>query len=107
MSTMSVIPALEAAGNAASRTSFARWDCGLLVGLPSVVSAPPSSVPIATKAISMAATQAPIVRRVCFELDSAHRYLHHDPAGVRDRVRGHLDLLAQADLRLRGDCVRD
>jgi hypothetical protein len=73
MSTISVIPALEAAGKAASRTSFARWDCGLLVGLPSVVSAPPSSVPIATKAISMAATQAPIVRRGCLALASAIR----------------------------------
>src|SRR5918993_1141965 len=29
--------------------------------------------------------------------------LHHDPARVRDRLRGDLDLLAQADLRLSAD----
>ena len=31
------------------------------------------------------------------------RGLHHDPARVRDHLRGHPGLLAQADLRLQGD----
>jgi hypothetical protein len=34
-----------------------------LVGLPSVVNAPPSSVPIATNATTVAAIQAPMARR--------------------------------------------
>src|SRR5512132_320985 len=68
---MSVIAALEEAGNAASRTSFARSDCGLLVGLPSVVRAPPSNPPIATNATTIAATQAPIVRQGWLALASA------------------------------------
>jgi hypothetical protein len=43
----------------------------LVVGFDSVVSAPPNSAPIATTAISTAATQAPIVRRGCVALASA------------------------------------
>ena len=31
------------------------------------------------------------------------RGLHHDPAGLRDHLRGHPGVLAQADLRLQGD----
>ena len=33
----------------------------------------------------------------------APRGLHHDPARVRDHLRGHPGVLAQADLRLQGD----
>src|SRR5262249_51068761 len=76
MSTMSVIAALEAAGNAASRTSFARWDWGLLVGLPSVDSAPPNRAPITTTATTIAATQAPIVLRGCLAQASASLFSH-------------------------------
>src|SRR5262245_8811507 len=71
---MSVTAALEAAGNAASRTSFARCDCGLFVGFPSVVRAPPSSAPIATNASTIAAIHAPIVLRGCLALASAIRW---------------------------------
>ena len=37
----------------------------------------------------------------------ASRGLHHDPAGVRDRVGDHPDVLTQAAVRLRRDGVRD
>src|SRR5262245_38542805 len=68
---MSVIAPAEAAGKVASRTSFARCDCGSLVGFPSVVRAPPSSAPIVTNASSVATIQAPIVHRGCVVLASA------------------------------------
>src|SRR5262249_4918837 len=57
---MSVKAAPDAAGNAASSASLARWDCGLSVGLPSVVRAPPRSAPIATTETSIVASQAPM-----------------------------------------------
>ena len=37
----------------------------------------------------------------------APRGLHHDPAGVRDRLGDHPDVLAQAPVRLRRDGLRD
>jgi hypothetical protein len=49
-------------------------DCGLLVGLPSVVKAPPSNAPIATKASTIAATHAPIVVHGFRALASAIRW---------------------------------
>src|SRR5262245_55048971 len=62
---MSVTAAPTVAGKAADSASSARSDCGLLVGFPSVVSAPPSSPTIATTATTTAATQAAIVRQGC------------------------------------------
>jgi hypothetical protein len=44
-----------------------------LVGLPSVVSAPPSSAPIATTAITIATTQAPTVSQGRLAQASASR----------------------------------
>ena len=58
---MSVTAALG--GKARDSVSLARWDCGLLVGLASVVS--DRSAPIATTAAKTAATHAPIVRHGC------------------------------------------
>src|SRR5262249_13145925 len=63
--TMSVIVAPSVGGNAADSASFARSDCGLFVGFPCVVNAPPSSPPIATTATTTRTTQAPIVRHGC------------------------------------------
>src|SRR6478752_785879 len=68
---MSVTAAPVLGGNACASTSFARCDCGLLVGLPSVVSAPPSSAAIATAAATTAAIQAPTVRHGCRALEVA------------------------------------
>src|SRR5215207_10269505 len=59
---MSVTAALAVGGNACPSTSSARSDCGLFVGLPSVVNAPPSSARIATTAATTTAVQTPIVR---------------------------------------------
>src|SRR5262249_32210463 len=69
--TMSVIAAPALGGNACASTSFARCDCGLFVGLPSVVSAPPRSVAIAAPATTTATIQAPTVRHGCRALDVA------------------------------------
>jgi hypothetical protein len=63
--TMSVTALLAVGGNARSSASSARCDCGLLVGLPSVVSAPPSSAPIATTAATTRTIQPAIVRHGC------------------------------------------
>src|SRR5262245_58738892 len=71
MTMMSVTAALETPGNAASRASLARSDWGLLVGLPSVVSAPPSSAPITMIATTIATTHAHTVRQGWLALDSA------------------------------------
>jgi hypothetical protein len=60
-----VTAALPVRGNAAESASFARCDCGLLVGFPSVLSAPPSSAPIATTPTTTRPTHAAIVRHGC------------------------------------------
>jgi hypothetical protein len=76
--TTSVTAAPEAAGNAASRTFFARSDCGLFVGFPSVVNAPPNNAPIKTTATTIAATHPPTVRHGCLALAHTNR-LNHVP----------------------------
>src|SRR5262245_15036401 len=58
---MSVTAAPTVGGKASDSASLARSDCGLLVGFPSVVSAPPSSATIATTATATAATHPAIV----------------------------------------------
>ena len=59
----SVTAAPTVGGNAAASASSARCDCGSFVGLPSVVSAPPSKAPIATTASTTRAIHAAIVRQ--------------------------------------------
>src|SRR5215475_2584155 len=71
MTTRSVVEACAFAGNALSRTSRARNDCGLLVGLLSVVSAPPSNVAIATSATMAATPHQTKVRLGCRAQESA------------------------------------
>src|SRR5215470_5041262 len=71
MTTRSVVEACALAGNALSRTSRARNDCGLLVGLLSVVSAPPSNVAIATSATTAATPHHTKVRLGCRAQESA------------------------------------
>src|SRR5215469_3136628 len=71
MTTRSVVEACAFAGNALSRTSRARNDCGLLVGLLSVVSASPSNVAIATSATTAATPHHANVRRGCRAQESA------------------------------------
>src|SRR5215475_14213573 len=78
---MSVTAAPAVGGKAADSASAARSDCGLLVGFPSVVNAPPSSAPIATTATTTAATQAPTVRHGCRALHpaSAESLINYPP----------------------------
>src|SRR5262249_55111627 len=65
-------------------------DCGLLVGFPSVVRAPPSSAPIATTATTIAATHAPIALHGCRAQASASlcrvvRFVEDTPASWSGR----------------------
>src|SRR5262249_24578076 len=91
--TMSVIVAPAVGGKAADTASFARSDCGLFVGFPSVVSAPPSSAPIATTATTTAATQAAIVRHGCRALVTASLESFIAPSSFICDPSGDLDLL--------------
>src|SRR4029453_9577258 len=63
--TISVTAAPAVRGKAPSRTSLARSDCGLLVGAPSVVRAPPSNAPIDTTATPPTPPQGEIRPPAC------------------------------------------
>src|SRR5262249_31239498 len=68
---MSVIAAPALGGDARASTCFARCDCGLFVGLPSVVNAPPQRLPIATAATPTATSHAATTRHGCRALSRA------------------------------------
>src|SRR5919197_4487170 len=59
---MSVVAAPAVAGRPRRSAARARCDCGLLIGLPPLISAPGSSEPIATAATTATTVQPTIVR---------------------------------------------
>jgi hypothetical protein len=69
--TTTSLTAAGSAGNAANRFSSARSDCGLFVGLPSLVRLPPRSAMTAAIASTKTATQAEITRHGCLALAEA------------------------------------
>jgi hypothetical protein len=80
---MSVIAGPVAAGNDSLTAFSARMDSGLLVGFPSVVSAPPRSAPIAATPTTTRTIQPPMVRHGWRALISASFFVENLIARTR------------------------